>query len=291
MLFKKVDLKQGSDDWLAYRRSHIGASDAPSIMGKGFKTPVDLWKIKTGRSKESHPNAAMQRGIDLEPAARFACEIEIGRCLDPAVCVSKRKPFMIASLDGLSSDCKTAVEIKCPGHIDHQKALDGIIPEKYIFQLQHQLYVLGLEMMYYFSFDGKCGKVLEVCANEKLQNEMIEKEQQFFDCILNDTEPKLYDYKNIINENWLQLSNEWIQLRPEIETIKARLNELELREQNIKDSLVHLADKECAEGGGIRLHKTVRKGHVDYSKVPEIRGIDLEPYRKEPIESYRVEVI
>jgi len=248
MVFEKVNCLQGSQEWLELRRSHIGASDAASIMGVGFKKPLDLWKIKTGRSREDKANAAMQRGIDLEPAARFAFELEIGKAVEPAVCISTRKPFMLASLDGLSHDGKTAVEIKCPGAKDHQSAMDGQVPEKYIYQLQHQLYVLGLEKMYYFSFDGKCGKVLEVYANEKLQNEMIEKEQTFFDCIISDTEPKLYDYKTIINENWLQLSNEWLQLRSEVEEAKERLNELERREQNIKDSLVHLADQESAQG-------------------------------------------
>ena len=52
-----------------------------------------------------------------------------------------------------------------------------------------------------------------------------------------------------------------------------------------KDLLTEIVER-CgdrqAEVNGHKLTKVERKGSVDYKKVKELDGIDLEPYRKNP---------
>ena len=44
-------------------------------------------------------------------------------------------------------------------------------------------------------------------------------------------------------------------------------------------------------GCGVEVLKGSRRGAVDYSAVPELRGVDLEPYRKPPVEVVRINFI
>ena len=85
----------------------------------------------------------------------------------------------MASVDALSIDGKILVEIKCPGQYDHEKALDGIIPKKYIPQLYHQMIVLELKTMKYFSYSEDSNIMLDLAYDEDYANYLIDKEREF----------------------------------------------------------------------------------------------------------------
>ena len=108
-------LQQNTSEWLRWRQDGIGSSDAPVIMGEAaFKTRRLLWAIKTGRARDLGGNAASRRGRALEQAARSAYERELGIQMEPLCLVHERWEWMRASLDGLSFDGSTVLEIKCP---------------------------------------------------------------------------------------------------------------------------------------------------------------------------------
>ena len=147
-------MEQGSKEWLQVRRRHIGASDAPVIMGVSpFKTVYELWMEKLGTGRTS-VNAAMQRGLDMEGQAREHFSMMTGIEVKPSASFSRSVEFMMASLDGISSDGLTIVEIKCAGQADHGLAVKGQVPEHYMPQLQHQMAVCEVKELYYFSYDG-----------------------------------------------------------------------------------------------------------------------------------------
>ena len=60
------------EDWLSARGGHIGASEASAILGLGFMSKMDLWKIKTGRAepKDLSQNEAVSYGNRAEDALR-----------------------------------------------------------------------------------------------------------------------------------------------------------------------------------------------------------------------------
>ena len=179
---KLINLQQRSEEWFEYRKKKIMASEAPIILGVSpYKTIEELEQEKVfGSIQQNFP--WMQRGIDLEPFALHMFERETGLTMFP--CVGEHENgWMAASFDGMTLDEDVVVEIKCPGKKDHQLALEGKIPEKYIPQLQHQLYVSGLEIIFYFSFDGSNGIILECRRNDDFINYMIEKEFEFWQII------------------------------------------------------------------------------------------------------------
>src|SRR5579863_9675648 len=96
-----------------WRYEGIGSSDAPSVMGVGFRTPYQLWDDKIHR-REVPDNYAMKRGRDMEEPARRSFESKIGVAVLPGPFIHPQYNWMGASLDGIDLDRKVAVEIKCP---------------------------------------------------------------------------------------------------------------------------------------------------------------------------------
>src|SRR5277367_1721436 len=94
------NLEQNTPEWLEFRRTHIGASDAPIIM-LGNKEALLKKKIE---GKESFKTKAMQRGHDLEPMGRMMFEEGRGAEFPPAVITHDVLQWMSASLDGICQE-------------------------------------------------------------------------------------------------------------------------------------------------------------------------------------------
>ncbi len=254
----------------------IGSSDAPVIMGVSpWKTQFQLWEEKA-LGKESYSNSAMRRGTEMEESARRCFEKKMGIEVFAKPVVHKNFDWMTANLDGIDLDNKIMVEIKCPGKEDHITASGNRIPEKYFPQLQHQLEVTGLQGMYYFSFDGTDGCIVEVQRDDSYIKDMILEEKRFWDCILKKIAPELTekDYYNMDgNEKWTSAANSWI-------AVSQQLKSLEEKEKNLRNELILLANDKNAQGNGVRLRKSTVSGSVDYSKIPELKNVNTELYRK-----------
>lgn len=174
-------LVQQSEEWLLLRKSKIGASDASTIMGVNpWKTKYQLWEEKISDTITTIKSERMQRGLDLEEMARELFTIKTGLVVQPDVRFSNNYEWMMASLDGIDVTNSHIVEIKCPGKRDHATAISGQIPEHYYPQLQHQMEVCNVDKMFYFSFDGLNGVIIEVDKNEDYIAELIEEERKFF---------------------------------------------------------------------------------------------------------------
>lgn len=272
-------------EWLEKRRQRIGASDAPVIMGVSpWKTPYQLWQEKLGLSTDKEPSTAMLRGLDLEEKALKAFEKLSG--LDMIAQQERAHStytWMWATLDGIDISGKNAVEIKCPGQTDHQSAVDGHIPEKYIPQLQHQMAVADLERIFYFSFDGENGIVLEAFRDDAYIKELINAEQRFWDCVENLIAPEQTsrDYQLMHDSEWIALSGAW-------KDINAQLKDLQSREEDIRERLIAKCGDLNCHGNGIKITRVVRKGNVEYSKIPQLETVDLEQFRKEPTSYWKV---
>lgn len=155
------NLKQGSKEWLSFRNTGLGASDAPSIMGESPWTSLfELWcyKTKTLTPPDPHIMAAiaMKRGTDLEPEARRLYNGRTNYNSNPINVEHSEYSFIRASLDGLSEDGKVILEVKTPGKADLAQAAKGKIPKKYYWQLMQQLMLVPKAThLDYVTFDGK----------------------------------------------------------------------------------------------------------------------------------------
>lgn len=182
---KRFDAMQGTPDWHNWRRTHLGASDSPIVLGiSPYVKPFDLWCQKVGLKDGPGLNWAMIRGMDLEETARQRFCKQIGQdywsaCFE---CTEPGYEFMAASLDGRAED-GSILEIKCNGKKWHQMTLDGIVPPHHYCQLQHQIFVCKAPLAYYYSFDGLNGTYIEVTPDPFYQADMLEKEREFWNMV------------------------------------------------------------------------------------------------------------
>lgn len=284
--FTVIDVQQGTDDWHRFRRKHIGASDAPIILGVSpWRTPYQLWQEKLGLAEGySKISDKMQRGLDLEDEARKKFIEITGIEVKPYVIKSHKNSYSCASFDGICEDFTHSVEIKCPGNVAHEMALQGKIPEYYIPQLNHQMYVCDLEYIFYFSYNEHSSKVLKFYRNEEEIQRLVDYERDFWDCVQELREPKFTE-KDYINKDqdssWLDTAFEW-------KEAKKQMDYWDKEEKRLKELLVYKADNRNARGQGVKLTRFVRKGNVDYSAVPLLKEVDLDQYRKEMITGWRI---
>ena len=156
---EKVEFNS-KEEWLAFRRNYIGASDTPIIMGIAkwklpdgrIKTPYLMWQDKLGIEDLESDNKATRYGKRMEEPARKVYEEMVGDLFKPTYIINKKYPHLMASLDGLNISEDRALEIKNCSLIDHNTAKEGKVPAKYNPQVQQQLIVSELEEMDYFSF-------------------------------------------------------------------------------------------------------------------------------------------
>lgn len=284
----RINVEQGSQDWHDLRSIKIGASDAPIIMGDSpWTTKETLYKRKMGLEGPQFVTQAMRRGIELEPEVRSMVSKEIGIELKPAVFVSDKHPWLMASVDGICDDNRICVEIKCPGIEDHELAKRGVVPRKYYAQCQQIMKVIDLTDMFYVSYyEGE-----KICLKVEKNNEYIEtlilKTREFYQELIQFTPPATTQ-KTTISEFVLMESEEYeltARLLKEKRLQKERLDE---ECEQLKASLIRICNGKNCYGAGIKIQKRTRRGNVDYVNIPELQGVDLEKHRKPDIEYWDV---
>ena len=177
--YKEVNLKQGTLQWKQWRLGGFGASDIPVLMGENpWKSIDELLKEKAGHGRDFQ-NSAMRRGTILEPEARREYCKKVGFNVS-SLCLQHKDYFWAkASLDGISSNRKNVVEIKC-GESVYRKAQYSEVPRYYYGQLQHILFVTGLDMIDYWCYLPERGGILiQVERDNAYISELIRKGEEF----------------------------------------------------------------------------------------------------------------
>lgn len=163
-------LEQGSAKWLAWRKTVVGASDAPTIMGENpWTKPTYLMQEKMGLTREFGGNDATREGQRLEEFARRELEKESGLKLPPTIIQDEEYPFLAASLDAISKDFQHLFEIKCGKKAYEHVATTKSVPSYYVAQLQHMLMITGLQVMYFSVYR----------PSEKLLTLRVEREEKY----------------------------------------------------------------------------------------------------------------
>lgn len=156
---------QGSPEWHAIRLGKVTASrvadviaktkNGPAASRKNYMAELVIERL-TGHVADGYTSAAMQWGTDTEPQARLAYElhrntdvVQVGFIHHPHIADSGASPDGLVGDDGL-------VEIKCPQSATHMETLDsGIVPAKYITQMQWQMACTGRGWCDFVSFDPR----------------------------------------------------------------------------------------------------------------------------------------
>jgi len=271
-----VKLVQGSPEWHAHRAQHRNASETAIVMGDSpWMTPYQLWELRTGRRQQA-VNSAMARGTALEPQARSAYEALTGHVMQPLVLVDGEYS---ASLDGLTFDGELLLEIKCPvkGRESSlwRQVSQGEIPAHYRWQLEHQFLVSKASQGHFYVFDGDEGILLDVTPRPECWEAIQKAWDAFMLCLASDTPPPLTDRDKVVRTDgqWQTAAEQYVRLKAEADLLAARLDEA-------KEALLGLASHPSEAGFGVTVTKYWKQGSVDYKRMPELQGVDLENYRQ-----------
>ncbi|MDT3680818.1 MAG: YqaJ viral recombinase family protein [Burkholderiaceae bacterium] len=281
-----VKLVQGSPEWHEHRLAHRNASETPAVLGfSPYTTPLQLWEQRTGRSTVEM-TAAMAHGTATEPAARTMYELLTGHVMQPLVMVDGEYS---ASLDGVTLDGDLILEIKCPRSRDSmllREAKAGRIPEHVRWQVAHQLMVSGAKLAHVFVFDGKLGHLIEQRAEPECWDTIRQGWDAFVECLRTDTPPTLTerDTRERDDPAWEQAASDYAELKRMAESVAEELDAAKAR-------LVALTSHSSERGFGVTVSRYWKVGSVDFKRVPQLEGVDLEPYRGPPREEVRVVVV
>ncbi len=283
---REINLEQNTTEWLEFRKTKIGASDTPAIMGVSpWTTPLQLWEKKLC-FVENKTTWGMEQGHKNEQYARWLFEESQGKEFPPKVFVSDEYPWLMASVDGISEDGEV-LEIKCPGFEDHETARMGRVPDHYMPQLVQQMIVCGVTEMWYFSYlkAFESSVKLKVKIDEKLAEEIKVKTKRFHENMIN------FEMPDFTNKDYLHIEDaNWESHARILSDIKRQKKELEEQEEIIKKNIIELAGGRSTKGTMLSLMKCYRKGSIDYSSIPELENIDLEKYRKHSTEYFRFDI-
>lgn len=180
-----VQLEQGSEQWLQWRRQGIGASDAPIIMNENpWENIHSLRQKKIEPTVFSTANEAMARGIAHEPIARALYSQRVGIHVTPACVQSTDRPWLRASLDGISADGQQVVEIKCGRTVYQKTAATRRPPVYYTGQLQHILAVTNLPSLDFWCHLPNLSPLhLKVSRDDAYIDRLLKAEEAFWETV------------------------------------------------------------------------------------------------------------
>lgn len=278
------------EDWLEWRSQGIGASDAPIILGVAPKrwkinSPFKLWQLRKGLI-ENEMNSAMMRGQQYEDEALGWFQNKIGKCMFSQQCFEHPElNWMRATFDGIDLEGEVSVELKVSSLESFEQVKAGKIPPHYLPQVLHQMHVKPTKAHYFCVYVPQYqeGAYVEVAMDEDYIGKILKKEKEFWECLQNSTPPELTENDFIDrtgDENWLTQARILADLQNE-------LRELKKREDEAKKVLIELSDNQSCAAENFKLTKYFIKGRVDYDRIPQLKDIDLDDYRKGPTMAFK----
>lgn len=284
---EKLNLEQGSSEWLTYRYAHRNASEAGTVMGVNpYQTPYELRVEKETHQSTFEGNIATDYGHRWEEAARLKVGELLGIEFDTGV---YREGLYSASLDayGMDGNESVKVEIKCPfqrerSKLWHQSQIDNatwdqIIPEHYLWQVVHQDMVVPTTRTYFFIFiPGRDEEPddfsLTQCFPTDGQKAQL---KECWDDFYNDP-PR----PDIVMQEDKHLIEQMAQLRYWKGQKAVADAEVKSLQSELKDHTPIGVDIKYPDGSTIKWSS--RAGSVDTKKIAEEFNINLDDYRNAP---------
>jgi len=274
-------MEQNTKKWLQWRKQGIGGSDVPVIFGiSEYKTPFQLFQEKTMRGIEDNkPSFIAQKGHDMEPIAREKFNIFMNKDFKPKLVQRRGGPFRV-SLDGIDGD--DIIEIKYCG-----KNFRDEIPEGHMLQMQYQLLVSDAIKCWYVQIkDSTDIKFTEVVPDDMMIKDIKKTVLDFWEKVQNKISPPMSKDDILpINDGYKKKA-----LR-KYAALKKKADKIEEEMEVCKKQILAGLEKTSYQHGNLKITYSERIGSVDYSKVKELEGVNLEPYRKPTTGSHAIKVL
>lgn len=283
-------MEQNSQEWIEYRKSGIGSSDAPIIMGVSpYMTAYQLWQEKLNLKKFNQSNQATYLGQYFEKYALEQFNKEQNLNCFPAIKEHPEFNWIRASLDGDDPINRCFVEIKYMGKNNFNLVKESQQPlNHHVPQVQHQFLVTGYERGFYcaYTLNSDKNEIDElIVINLKRDNEFINEKlfleiKNFWNFVSDQIAPPLSDKDQIVIND-----QELVGLSDRLNYLNVQIDVAEKERDKIKEKLSVLTETHprvvC---GSFLIQKQVRKGLVKYQDIPELKTVDLNKYRGLPSE-------
>jgi len=309
----KITSESNREEWLKARKSGLGGSDMPAIMGVSpWKTALDVYLEKTQDLPAETETPAMRRGTVLEPIAADEYQRATGKKLQRGhaglpvgILRHSEHPWAQANLDRVVMGTKTLAEIKVPGLSAFSKIKTQGVSPTYQIQGQHYLFVTGLDAVLFIIFNAERWEFLEVTVERDPDIiEMIQEAGHNFwennikagrppeidrPPALPDLPPaKIGEIITMDSPEWAEAAELLVDARQIIEGGKALEDQGKASLQDLMDQ----AGAQVAEGAGLRIHWKEQAGRKSLDKKalqaahPEI---NLNQFMKQgkPFKSFR----
>lgn len=273
-----VELEQGTEEWLKWRQNGIGGSDVAIISGTNpFQSKLNLWEQKNGMAPHVKPTPPMLYGKEQEPFALAWANENMSYRFAPGCFECEANPIFRASLDGITEDRDTVLEIKTPFS---QKSVEKYrqghsVPAYWMDQLQWNMMVTGATRGYLLIWDGvaKTGIIQETYICYMRQAELAHLAEMFWKSVVKGIPPDRcgLDYELSDDDALFGLLNDYAHL-------KGMSAELDKEMKELKDVIEKMADGKNIQCGQYSL--TFAKGGSRYNtRQMELDGIDMDKYR------------
>lgn len=158
--------EQRSPAWFAARLGRLTGSRAADVLAtiktgeaaarRDYRTQLVCERLTGQPQEDVFVNAAMQRGVELEPAAFAAYEALTGQMAERTGFLAHTSLMVGCSLDGHVGDFEGITEFKCPKSATHLRYLKaGGVPSDYLPQITHNLWVTGAAWCDFMSYDDR----------------------------------------------------------------------------------------------------------------------------------------
>ena len=296
---KRIDIEQGTPEWLEWRKGFKTGSNAPKALGDSpyQSRHAYMTELLNGTSKPIHKKTAeiFQKGHDSEAAARPIVEQILSQTegrpitLAPACCEMEESDWpkeipqpmreslegkMAASLDGLSEDGTIIFEHKLWNSKLNEAIDEGELPNHIVWQLEHNMLVTGAKQAIFVTSDGTSNKMALMIYEASLftQAALIAGWYQLGIDLQEHQPIKVIDGKG---------SEEWTVIENDLNEVDAHLSDLTEKKKQLREKAEEFCAGRKVEGSGWTGSPQKMKGSVNWAKAikGEAPQINLEDYR------------
>lgn len=273
---------------MEWRRKGLGASDACIIMRVSeHRTRRQLWENKLKLRPDEPESYITELGHKFEPVARARFALETGIDLIADICGEHEEfPWLRASFDGLCEEERVFTEIKMVGKKKlewiraNKKPLDEHYPQ---CQQQHAVskYERGFYIAYTLTEDKTAIEDYEcvpLVSNPEYIQTMFKELQEFWKLVETQEPPELEERDEYVfkDKKVIAVAEKYVKMKKQLAALQAEFDQAteEMKALAAAHPLVRIGD--------VVISTIIRKGNVDYKKVPQLKGVDLEQYRAKP---------
>ncbi len=284
---KIINLIQGSNEWRAWRKGKVTASMIAAIMNLDpWTTPLQEYNRQL-LGEEISDNEFMKHGRDTEEEARQWLNKYCGAEYRP-ICMEHDSIYWLAcSLDAWDENSSIkGGELKCPKKRIEQLANIYEIPVHYYPQVQCQMFIAEQDEWRFllYSKESQDGIPLVVKRDDLFIEKMLISIKAFYDRLNAFDPPDPIDGRDVEILDDPDATNALSLFKIN----KGVIDSLEKENEALKQLIIDKANGKSVKIGNTKVTKVITKGRVDYASIPEIKEMDVEPFRKPNTTSWRI---